>query len=66
MNPSEQSNAMMCPDGSLMFPDSLEDARLFWSWHDARPVDPDRWPWPCGRVGLHNCWGQWKNHGRES
>lgn len=33
-----QPNAMVNDAGDVFYPDSAEDAALFASWHDARPV----------------------------
>jgi hypothetical protein len=31
---------------SYFYPDGPGDARLFRDYHGARPLHPDRWPWP--------------------
>ncbi len=33
-------NALRAAHGTLLYPDSIQDARLMCRWHDATPVDP--------------------------
>jgi hypothetical protein len=38
-------NAMMCPDGTILYPDGPDDAKLMMELHDARYIfgDGDVW-----------------------
>lgn len=38
---AQAPNALRAAAGTLLYPDSIEDARLMCRWHDAAPVDPD-------------------------
>lgn len=44
-------NAMMCPDGSVLYPDNPDDAKMMMELHDARYVFGDGDVWVYGDNG---------------
>lgn len=42
-------NAMICPDGGILYPDSPDDAKIMMELHDARYIFADGDVWVLGQ-----------------